>query len=147
MATPGALMLSWRLLLGLVLLGAAGYAVVCALLYVGQRSMIYFPQPAWPGAPAGMTLDVEGAQLRISMRAHQGDAALLYFGGNAELVDASLPSLAAAFPGRALYLMNYRGYGGSTGSPSCNAAMVDTMKLLPRIMRNPATAMATRHCR
>ena len=41
----------------------------------------------------------------------------MYFGGNAEDVSPSLPGLAAAFPDHALYLLHYRGYGGSAGTP------------------------------
>jgi pimeloyl-ACP methyl ester carboxylesterase len=44
--------------------------------------------------------------------------AVIYFGGNAEEVDRSADDYAAAFPRHAIYLMNYRGYGGSQGSPS-----------------------------
>jgi hypothetical protein len=43
---------------------------------------------------------------------------VIYFGGNAEEVDRSADDYAAAFPQHAIYLMNYRGYGGSQGSPS-----------------------------
>lgn len=123
------LALAARVLLGILLLATVGYVLVCGLLFAGQRAMIYAPQPAPAGAPPGMALPVDGAQLRITTRPHDGDGALVYFGGNAEAVDASLPALAAAFPDRALYLMNYRGYGGSTGSPSETALMADGLAL------------------
>jgi len=45
-------------------------------------------------------------------------AALIYFGGNAEEVSQNLADYDSAFPERAIYLANYRSYGGSSGQPS-----------------------------
>src|SRR6202044_1123165 len=42
---------------------------------------------------------------------------LIYFGGQGDDVGEDLSEFDAAFPDRALYLVNYRGYGGSTGQP------------------------------
>ena len=120
----------------LVILGiaAALYVAACAALFFLQRSMIYYPQPGAPGASAGrMTLKSEDAQLQVSMRPRPGTQALVYFGGNAEDVAASMPELDAAFPERALYLMHYRGYGGSSGSPSEAALHRDALALFDRI--------------
>jgi hypothetical protein len=51
--------------------------------------------------------------------------ALIYFGGNAERVGENLPDFDTAFADRAVYLMNYRGYDGSTGRPSEAALISD----------------------
>ena len=96
---------------------AVAYVGVCLALFLLQRSMIYFPQPRM--APAGtplLTLAADGRQVLATMREHEGPSALIYFGGNAEDVSASLPGMAAAFPDRALYLLHYPGYGGAPGS-------------------------------
>lgn len=106
-------------LLSVVLFVAILYVGLCAALYFFQRSMIYYPQPRSPGElSATLPLSVDGAELVISVRAHDGPDAIVYFGGNGEDVTFNLPSFSEAFPGHALYLMNYRGYGGSSGSPS-----------------------------
>ena len=118
-----------------MILGAAGliYVGACAALFLFQRSMIYFPQPnASSGAPT-IELSVEGAQLQVLVRPYVGDKAVIYFGGNAEDVSGSLPELSIAFPDRALYLMNYRGFGGSTGSPSEAALHQDAMALFDKV--------------
>ncbi len=97
----------------------ATYALICLILFLSQRSFIYFPMPAsQTNSEAITTLNVADAALRISVRPHQGQDALIYFGGNAEEVSQSLNAFAAAFPDHAIYLMHYRGYGGSTGDPS-----------------------------
>lgn len=110
------------------------YAGLCAALFVFQRSLIYFPQPRSLGAGAPMIeLQVDDAKLLVSTRPRPGRYALVYFGGNAEDVSYSLPDLSAAFPERAVYLMHYRGYGGSSGRPSEAALVADALALFDKI--------------
>lgn len=121
--------------LGFILLACLGaYAAAGLALFAAQRSFIYYP-PATPMflAPKTSTLEVPGAVLRVSERPLQGDKALIYFGGNAEDVSASLPLLDAAFPDHALYLPHYRGYLGSTGKPSERALVADALALFDRV--------------
>lgn len=110
------------------------YLGLCVALFLHQRSLLYFPQPRPSGNDAPtLTLPVDGAELLITVRAHSGPKALLYFGGNAEAVSYQLPLLAAAFPEHALYLMNYRGYGGSTGKPTEAALVADALALFDKV--------------
>lgn len=110
------------------------YLALCAALWGFQRSLIYFPQPrsAGPQVPS-LTLAVPGAQLVVTHRPRPGAPALVYFGGNAEDVSASLPELEAAFAGHALYLLHYRGYGGSTGQPTQDALFADAAALFDHV--------------
>lgn len=119
-----------------VFLGGAGlvYLLVCAGLFAFQRSLLYMPQPARVDVP-GMRLAVPGAELQVSMRLLQGAPALLYFGGNAEDVSGTWAELAAQFPGRSLYLMHYRGYGHSTGSPSESDLHADARALYQHVQQ------------
>ncbi|MES3024037.1 MAG: alpha/beta fold hydrolase [Pseudomonadota bacterium] len=110
----------------------AAYALACIALFLMQRSMIYFPQPRTLATPV-MALEVPGARLNVSVLPRAGAKALVYFGGNAEDVAASLPSLARLFPQHALYLMHYRGYGGSTGKPTEAALAADALALFDRV--------------
>ncbi len=110
------------------------YAAVCLVLFAAQRSMIYFPQPSTGEGPGNaLKILVPGAELRVSVRAHLGPKALIYFGGNAEDVSLSLPAFSSAFPDRALFLLHYRGYGGSTGKPSEEAIQSDALALFDRV--------------
>jgi pimeloyl-ACP methyl ester carboxylesterase len=123
-----------RTVISIFSLLAIGYLAACAALFLFQRSLIYYPQPSPEGPPASrMRLPVAGADLAISVRAHEGPKALVYFGGNAEDVSASLPQIAQAFPDRAIYLMHYRGYGGSTGSPTEEALHQDALALYDKV--------------
>jgi len=123
-----------RILLTLLAILAVLYLAACAAIFFRQRSMIYYPQPSANGTSAErMTLAVDGAQVVVSVRRHNGPKALIYFGGNAEDVSANLPALPAAFPDRAVYLMHYRGYGGSTGTPSEKALQQDALLLFDKV--------------
>lgn len=104
---------------GMLYLVIFSYVAVCAWLYFAQRSLLYFPTPERPLPQAeSITLPSGQETLRIWARPHQGPGAVLYFGGNADDVAAHFNDFAGAIPARAVYLVNYRGYGGSTGMPS-----------------------------
>ena len=110
------------------------YMAFCGILFAFQRSLIYYPQPdAGPRSADTLTLTFGEAQVLVSTSPHAGPDAVIYFGGNAEEAWRSLPDLKAAFPEHALYLLNYRGYGGSTGKPSEAALVADALALFDRV--------------
>ena len=112
------------------------YVGACIAMFAFQRSLIYYPQPKSNGGPGDtMLLRVDGADLNVTVRSHAGPKALIYFGGNAVDVSANMPSFAAAFPDHALYLMHYRGYGGSTGKPTEAALHADALALFDQVRR------------
>lgn len=123
-----------RTLIVLLAILAALYVAACAALFFFQRSLIYFPQPG-SGALGAETLrlPVDGGDVLVTTVQRPGAGAVLYFGGNAEDVTYSLPDLVSAFPQRAIYLLHYRGYGGSVGSPSEQALRSDGRALFDRI--------------
>lgn len=102
------------------------YFALCALLYVFQSRLLYLPRKevALEGVRA-IRLQRDDAILKIWVLHPEARAALIYFGGNAEDVSDNAADFAAAFPDRAIYLLNYRGYGGSTGHPSEEALLSD----------------------
>lgn len=73
------------------------------------------------------------AQISLITRERVGPRALIYFGGNAEDVSRNLPEFAEAFPDYAVYLLNYRGFGGSGGSPSEAAIAEDALALFDQV--------------
>jgi pimeloyl-ACP methyl ester carboxylesterase len=109
---------------------ALAYAAACAAVFIFQRSLIYFPQasPVHEGEPT-LLLPIEQGNVRVVTRSRAGGKAVVYFGGNAEDVSLSTDELASAFPENSLYLMHYRGYGGSDGSPSEAALRADALAL------------------
>lgn len=121
-----AMLQSLKIIAGLLLLG---YGAICLLLFLGQRSLIYHPQPRSVSAVPLMQMVSGEVQLNVSHAPRASAQAVIYFGGNAEDVSASLPQLAAAFPQAAVYALHYRGYGGSQGQPSEAALFADGLAL------------------
>jgi pimeloyl-ACP methyl ester carboxylesterase len=135
-----------RILVYVLVSIAALYLLLCVALFVFQRALIYFPQPSTYAPPDSvLTLAVADANLQVSVRPHDGPKALLYFGGNAEDVSQNLPSFSAAFPDQAIYLLHYRGFGGSSGSPSEEAIARDALDLFDRVYaEHPQVAVVGR---
>ena len=106
------------------------YAALCVLMFVTQRSLIYHrvPESAVTGATP-LRLAMDGAELKVWAVVRTGGPAILYFGGNAEDVGASIGRFAELLPGHSLYFVNYRGYGGSTGQPTERALCSDALAL------------------
>ncbi|MES2971976.1 MAG: alpha/beta fold hydrolase [Pseudomonadota bacterium] len=121
----------------------AAYAGLCALLFFNQRSLLYFPQPRAPIAGATtMALPTEAGPVLVTVRARSGPNALVYFGGNAEDVTYNLPGFAAAFPDHAIYLLHYRGYGGSAGTPTQAALFADAVALFDKVRTDHGNIVA-----
>ncbi|MEO8023447.1 alpha/beta fold hydrolase [Polaromonas sp.] len=135
-----------RVITILAALVVLGYLALCAALFAFQRSLIYFPQPRSMGADATtFHLPVAGAELVISARQTAGPKAIVYFGGNAEDVSSSLPSWSQAFPAHAIYMLHYRGYGGSTGSPTEETIQGDAQALFDLVrQKHPDIAVVGR---
>lgn len=123
-----------RVVLSLVGMGLLGYFAVCTVLFVQQRSQIYFAHAHSPlGQPETQTLMVDGTPVYVATREHPGAQALVYFGGNADDVSRALPELAAMYPQRALYLLHYRSYGGSPGQPTEVNLTTDALALFDKV--------------
>ncbi len=112
------------------------YAAICGLLFVKQRSMIYFPSQA-VNVPRAEDLRITSgdATLQVWQVGGQNPHAILYFGGNAEDVSSQIGEFTEYFAGYTVYLANYRSYGASTGSPS-EAAILRDAEVLYDEFRN-----------
>ncbi|MGH8196578.1 MAG: alpha/beta hydrolase [Steroidobacteraceae bacterium] len=135
-----------RSLVSFLLVPLGVYAGLCALLFLAQRSQIYFPvRESSPAGAASIRFGGSGVDLKIWVVSRPGPQALLYFGGNAEDVAANLGSFATAFPEYSLYLVNYRGYGGSAGSPSESGLVADAIALYDHLRpRHPEISVIGR---
>jgi fermentation-respiration switch protein FrsA (DUF1100 family) len=107
---------------------AIGYAGLVVLLYVTQRSLIYHPDrtrlsPQEAGLPAAdeVVLDTSDGEKVIVWHVPPGPGRKLvvYFHGNAEILPWRVERHRALIAdGTGLVALSYRGYAGSTGSPS-----------------------------
>jgi fermentation-respiration switch protein FrsA (DUF1100 family) len=115
--------LRWLLIVAVVIYGG-----LLALMYVFQRALMYFPDTARTAPAAAGLPQAEEVTLRSSdgetliawhVAPRDGKPLVLYFQGNAggsNLRANRFRWLTA--DGTGLLALSYRGYGGSTGSPS-----------------------------
>jgi fermentation-respiration switch protein FrsA (DUF1100 family) len=122
--------LKWLLILAVV-----AYGGLLALMYIFQRALMYFPDaprvaPAQAGLPRAEEVALtssDGEKLVAWYVAPRGGKPLvLYFQGNAE----GLPARVNRFTwltadGTGLLALCYRGYGGSTGTPTESGLICD----------------------
>jgi hypothetical protein len=115
---------------------AITYGLLCAWVYATQRGQIYFPTPESQNPDAqDLWLQSQGERIKLWVVRRPGSKALIYFGGNAEDVAGNIESFAAAFPDRSLFLVNYRGYGGSSGKPSEAGLIADSLAIFDHVSR------------
>jgi len=110
-----------------------GYVGTGLFLYLNQRSFLYFPTPNISTPYTQMTLHNERETINIIVLNKGYENAILYFGGNAESMAQSSAEIARQFPTFTVYLMDYRGYGGSTGEASEEGLYSDALKLYDTI--------------
>jgi fermentation-respiration switch protein FrsA (DUF1100 family) len=121
--------LKWVFILGGLYAGFAG------LMYVAQRSLMYFPDrsrtaPAAAGLPQAeeVVLDTADGEKVIAwhLAPRDGKPVAIYFHGNGgALAHRVSRFLRVAADGTGLIALSYRGYGGSTGSPSEDGLIAD----------------------
>jgi len=124
--------MSVRALVGMLLLLYSGAAL---FLYLKQRTFIYFPFVAVEHSFSVEHFSSQGESIEVVVLNKEKQDAIIYFGGNAEAVAASAPDFEVAFPERTIYLVNYRGYGGSTGSPSEQGLYADALQIYDGIIK------------
>ncbi len=123
-----------RILIALAVAIPVMYLAASIILFFTQRSLIYFPTPESKHSST-ISIESEGETLRILTRPADSTHAIILFGGNAEDVSHYLGSFAAALPGQNLFLVNYRGYGGSTGDPSEAALFADALAVYDHVQK------------
>jgi pimeloyl-ACP methyl ester carboxylesterase len=122
------------------------YAGICIYLYFAQRSLIYFPTPEMASSDAtAVRVETHGALLKVWQVERPGPGAVIYFGGNADNVGGHIVPFSRAIADRSLYFVNYRGYGGSTGTPSERALFADAVAVFDQVVRqHPRVAVIGR---
>lgn len=119
-----------KLLLAALALPLLGYLGLCGLMYSQQRDLMYYPQATRLDAiHTDFELRRPDATLRGWLLQPGQEDALIYFGGNAEAIEGMRTRLTRWFPGRSIYLVAYRGYGASDGSPEEAAMLADALAL------------------
>jgi fermentation-respiration switch protein FrsA (DUF1100 family) len=118
-----------------LLFAVAGYAALLALLYLAQRSLLYFPdtrrtRPADVGlvqAEEAMLQSADGVRVSAwHVPPSDGMPVVIYFQGNGGGLDLRAERFRKlTADGTGLLALNYRGYGGSEGKPSETGIILD----------------------
>lgn len=131
---------------------AAGVAIGLPLvMYLAQDALIFYRQPLpearraaiaqrYPAVEEIVLATPDGERLH-AWRVKSTGPLVLYFGGNAEEVSWMLEAVGnpsrGETPGVGWLLVDYRGYGASTGSPSEKTLVADARQLYDHVAKLP----------
>lgn len=118
----------WRSLFTVLLIGATGYVLIVALVYLTQDRLVYFPSAGLVTTPDEHGLVFEDVELTAAdgvglhgwfLPAAEPRGTLLFLHGNAGNISHRIESL-RQFQALDLsvFILSYRGYGRSGGRPS-----------------------------
>jgi uncharacterized protein len=98
-----------------------------------SRRLLYQRGPTrLPPERTDLELRVDGVTLR-GWKVNPGrERALVYYGGNAEGLEWLVPELGPRFPDHTSYLVAYRGYGASEGTPDERVLTTDALAVFDR---------------
>jgi fermentation-respiration switch protein FrsA (DUF1100 family) len=113
------------------------YALAVIIMYTAQRRFMYFPDPrrtlpaavGLPDVVERVIATPDGERIIAWYgKARPGQPTLLYFHGNGGALETRAERIRAYLDlGRGVYMMSYRGYSGSSGSPSEAANVADAL--------------------
>ena len=127
-------MLLKNMLIKIIATLAIAYLSVIVIFFFAQRNLLYFPTPA--------AQDVSEQPISFS---HQGQSlngwvlnpgqknALIYFGGNAESIEQNISLLKTIAHHYSINLVNYRGYGQSSGQPTEQNLFADALFIYDQV--------------
>lgn len=98
-------------------------------LYLNQKNLLYYPSSYITKNYTNMTMENGGESINVIVANEGNKNAIIYFGGNAEAMAITAEDISRRFPGFTLYLMEYRGYGRSSGESSEQGQYSDALKL------------------
>ena len=113
------------------------YLLISAYLYFFQRKLIYYPVLPDPTFQAqAITIDNDGVKLNGWVLNPGMSKAVIYFGGNSELITHRSGYFETVFADYSVYLVDYRGYGTSEGSPGEAELFSDALVIYDHINRD-----------
>ena len=110
------------------------YVLFGAFLFFYQRKLLYFPTPKISHNYEQQQLIHENVTLKVIVLNQGEKEAIIYFGGNAEAVVYNAQHFLDTFPDHTIYVLNYRGYGGSSGQPSEQGFFKDALFLFDNVL-------------
>ena len=125
-----------KILLSLVITTLLLYIAACGFLYIFQRNFLYYPSEKLEHPFDEIQINNDNETVSVIVLNKGNDEALIYFGGNGEAVINNARNFTSVFTNKTVYLVNYRGYGGSSGKPTENGIYQDALTLYDTIKPN-----------
>lgn len=120
----------------IILLLVSIYLLFAAFLYIYQRKLIYYPVPVDPEFSADeISINNQGTRLHGWVLNPGKPRAVIYFGGNSEMVTHRREYFENVFSDYSVYLINYRSYGKSQGSPSESGLFSDALAIYDDLIK------------
>ncbi len=127
----------------IILVLASIYLLFAAYLWLFQRKMIYYPTSIDPAFRANeIKVDNQGILLHGWVLNPGQHKALIYFGGNSELITHRQAYFDDVFGDYSVYLVDYRGYGKSRGSPSESGLFSDSLAIYDQLSTQHESVIA-----
>jgi pimeloyl-ACP methyl ester carboxylesterase len=110
------------------------YLGACGWMYAKQRELLYLPQDTKAdAAQTDFGIARNGVMLNGWLVNIGQPGAVLYFGGNAERIEDRRADFAKWFPHSSTYLVPYRGYGASEGTPTEADILEDALAVFDQV--------------
>lgn len=127
----------------ILLVLASIYLLLAAFLYLYQRRLIYHPVAVDPNFSAReISIDNDNLRLHGWVLSPGKSRAVVYFGGNSEMITHRRPYFEEVFSDFSVYLINYRGYGNSQGSPSESGIFSDALAIHDELIQRHDSIIA-----
>lgn len=111
------------------------YLLITALLYIFQRDFIYFPTSKKDHNYQIENFMINDEKIEVVVLNKKKENAILYFGGNAESVVNNASIFLEIFKNHTVYLINYRGFAGSSGNPTEEGLYKDSLSIYDKIIK------------
>jgi len=122
-----------KFLIYLIKLLLLAYIAFGILLFINQRDFLYAPTNKIKHVFNEVIFHNDKESINVIVVNDRKEKAILYFGGNGDTVARSAFAFDRFFPDHTVYLVNYRGYGGSSGKPSEKGIYADALTIFDQI--------------
>ncbi len=109
------------------------YITFGILLFINQRDLIYAPTKKINHVFNEVVFHNDKESINVIVVNDKKEKAILYFGGNGDTVSLSAFAFDRFFPDHTVYLVNYRGYGGSSGEATEKGLYSDALAIFDKI--------------
>ena len=120
-------------LITLIKLLLLAYITFGFLLFINQRDLLYAPTDKVQHIFNEVIFHNDKESINVIVVNDKKDKAILYFAGNGDTIARSAFAFDRFFPDHTVYLVNYRGYGGSSGYPTEEALYSDALTVFDQI--------------